>query len=79
MNVTDIMERFVEVVRQFPFLYDKTCPEFTDKRAKMNRWDIIGSKFALSGECFRPFVIAHGIPFNALLMLSYILHAIKPR
>lgn len=51
MNVTDVMERFVEAVRHFPFLYDKTHPDFKDKQAKMNRWDIIGTEFALTGEC----------------------------
>ncbi|XP_077564650.1 uncharacterized protein LOC144180132 [Haemaphysalis longicornis] len=50
MNVTDVMEHFIEAVRHFPFLYDKSHSDFKDKQAKMNPWDIIGTEFALTGE-----------------------------
>ncbi|XP_072142905.1 uncharacterized protein [Dermacentor andersoni] len=45
----NIMEQFLETVRLFPFLYDKTHPEYKDKDAKMNRWAIIGRSFDLTG------------------------------
>ncbi|KAK8762746.1 hypothetical protein V5799_025988 [Amblyomma americanum] len=44
-----MMEQFLETVRVFPFLYDKTHPEYKDKDAKMNRWAIIGRTFDLTG------------------------------
>lgn len=50
MSLVDVTERFVETVRLFPILYNKSNPEFKDKQAKDNRWDIIGSEFGLSGE-----------------------------
>ncbi|KAH8009249.1 hypothetical protein HPB51_013903 [Rhipicephalus microplus] len=42
-------ERFLEEIRLYPFLYDKTMPDYKDKEAKMNRWDLIGSMFGLTG------------------------------
>ncbi|KAH7964037.1 hypothetical protein HPB51_027724 [Rhipicephalus microplus] len=42
-------ERFLEEIRLYPFLYDKTMPDYKDKQAKMNTWDIIGSMFGLTG------------------------------
>ncbi|KAH8042488.1 hypothetical protein HPB51_023536 [Rhipicephalus microplus] len=42
-------ERFLEEIRLYPFLYDKTMPDYKDKEAKMNRWDFIGSMFGLTG------------------------------
>ncbi|XP_072145341.1 uncharacterized protein [Dermacentor andersoni] len=45
----NIMEQFLETVRLFPFLYDKTHPEYKDKDVKMNRWAIIGRTFDLTG------------------------------
>ncbi|KAH9383997.1 hypothetical protein HPB48_025974 [Haemaphysalis longicornis] len=50
MNIVQVTERFVEAVRQFPFLFNKMHPEFKDKHAKRNRWDIIGTEFGLTGE-----------------------------
>ncbi|XP_075535670.1 uncharacterized protein LOC142571303 isoform X1 [Dermacentor variabilis] len=44
-----MMEQFLETVRLFPFLYDKTYPEYKDKDAKMNLWAIIGRTFDLTG------------------------------
>ncbi|XP_070392795.1 uncharacterized protein [Dermacentor albipictus] len=44
------IERFLEVVRQYPFLYDKTKPEYKDTEAKMNRWHLIGKEFAITGH-----------------------------
>ncbi|KAL3198149.1 hypothetical protein MRX96_014491 [Rhipicephalus microplus] len=40
---------FLEEIRLYPFLYDKTMPDYKDKEAKMNRWDLIGSMFGLTG------------------------------
>ncbi|XP_077511956.1 uncharacterized protein LOC144122840 [Amblyomma americanum] len=48
-NRENMMEQFLETVRVFPFLYDKTHPEYKDKDAKMNRWAIIGRTFDLTG------------------------------
>nr|XP_054919465.1 uncharacterized protein LOC129381036 [Dermacentor andersoni] len=45
-----MMEQFLETVRLFPFLYDKTHPEYKDKDAKMNRWAIIGRTFDLTAR-----------------------------
>ncbi|KAL3181264.1 hypothetical protein MRX96_008761 [Rhipicephalus microplus] len=42
-------ESFLEEIRLYPFLYDKTMPDYKDKEAKMNRWNIIGSMFGLTG------------------------------
>ncbi|XP_077523252.1 uncharacterized protein LOC144134164 [Amblyomma americanum] len=36
-NRENMMEQFLETVRVFPFLYDKTHPQYKDKDAKMNR------------------------------------------
>ena len=43
-------ERFLETVRLFPFLYDKTQPDYQDNDAKNNRWEIIGEEFGITGE-----------------------------
>ncbi|CAN8012970.1 unnamed protein product [Ixodes pacificus] len=42
-------ERFLETVGLFPFLYDKTQPDYLDKDAKNNRWEMIGSEFGITG------------------------------
>ncbi|KAH8024697.1 hypothetical protein HPB51_000661 [Rhipicephalus microplus] len=42
-------ERFLEEIGLYPFLYGKTMPDYKDKEAKMNRWDLIGSMFGLTG------------------------------
>ncbi|KAL1426868.1 hypothetical protein MTO96_017945 [Rhipicephalus appendiculatus] len=43
------VEGFLEEVRLYPFLYDKTLPNYKDKEEKMNRWDLIGALFGLTG------------------------------
>ncbi|KAL3186077.1 hypothetical protein MRX96_028206 [Rhipicephalus microplus] len=42
-------ERILEEIRLYPFLYDKKMTDYKDNEAKMNRWDIIGSMFGLTG------------------------------
>ncbi|KAH7967768.1 hypothetical protein HPB52_002240 [Rhipicephalus sanguineus] len=42
------VEAFLEEVRLYPFLYDKTLPNYKDKEEKMNRWDLIGALFGLT-------------------------------
>ncbi|KAL3251369.1 hypothetical protein MRX96_055119 [Rhipicephalus microplus] len=46
-------ERFLEEIRLYPFLYDKTMPDYKDMEAKMNRWDLIGSQAMLKFKNIR--------------------------
>ncbi|XP_049519425.1 uncharacterized protein LOC125943910 isoform X3 [Dermacentor silvarum] len=49
MNRDIVIQRFLELVREYPLLYDKMDPEYKDTEAKMNRWTIIGQEFSLTG------------------------------
>ncbi|KAL3181825.1 hypothetical protein MRX96_008132 [Rhipicephalus microplus] len=42
-------ERCLEEITLYHFLYDKTMSDYNNKEAKMNRWDLIGSMFGLTG------------------------------
>ncbi|KAL1445844.1 hypothetical protein MTO96_044779 [Rhipicephalus appendiculatus] len=41
------VEGFLEV-RLYPFLYDKTLPNYKDKEEKRKRWDLIGALLGLT-------------------------------
>ncbi|XP_077522232.1 uncharacterized protein LOC144133211 isoform X1 [Amblyomma americanum] len=43
-------ERLVALVRPFPYLYDRTEPEFKDVALKSHRWQLIGAEFGITGE-----------------------------
>ncbi|KAL1470225.1 hypothetical protein MTO96_024504 [Rhipicephalus appendiculatus] len=44
------MEAFLEMVRSYPCLYDKSNVDFKGKELRANRWHIIGQQFAMTGE-----------------------------
>ncbi|XP_065296572.1 uncharacterized protein [Dermacentor albipictus] len=44
------MEAFLETVRDYPCLYDKSNADFKDKDLRANRWHIIGQQFGMTGE-----------------------------
>ncbi|XP_037583076.1 uncharacterized protein LOC119466630 [Dermacentor silvarum] len=44
------MEAFLETVRGYPCLYDKSNGDFKDKDLRANRWHIIGQQFGMTGE-----------------------------
>lgn len=52
-NLQTSPQRFLEEVRLYPFLYDKTQPNYKDKEEKMNRWELIGALFGLTSELSR--------------------------
>lgn len=43
-------ERLIELVRPFPFLFDRNEPDFKDVALKNQRWREIGAEFGISGE-----------------------------
>lgn len=43
-------ERLIELVRPFPFLFDRNEPDFKDVALKNQRWRLIGAEFGISGE-----------------------------
>ncbi|KAL3187441.1 hypothetical protein MRX96_025507 [Rhipicephalus microplus] len=47
-------ERFLEEIRHYPFLYDKTMPDYKDIEAKMNTWDLIGSIISVPPKRMHP-------------------------
>ncbi|CAN7942083.1 unnamed protein product [Ixodes hexagonus] len=49
-RVTCPMKKFLQTVRLFPFLYDKTHPHYKDKEVKLKQWEIIGRAFGLNGR-----------------------------
>ncbi|CAN7941993.1 unnamed protein product [Ixodes hexagonus] len=49
-RVTCPMKKFLQTVRLFPFLYDKTHPHYKDKEVKVKQWEIIGRAFGLNGR-----------------------------
>ncbi|KAH7971964.1 hypothetical protein HPB52_004495 [Rhipicephalus sanguineus] len=52
-NLQTSPQRFLEEVRLYPFLYDKTQPNYKDKEEKMNRWELIGALFGLTTKSFQ--------------------------
>ncbi|XP_065300894.1 uncharacterized protein [Dermacentor albipictus] len=43
-------ERFLECIRSYPFLYDKTHCDYKDTDGKTNRWELIGREFGLTAS-----------------------------
>ncbi|XP_072145677.1 uncharacterized protein [Dermacentor andersoni] len=43
-------ERFLECIRSYPFLYDKTHCDYKDTDGKTNRWELIGLEFGLTAS-----------------------------
>lgn len=43
-------ERLIELVRPYPFLFDRNEPDFKDVALKNQRWRLIGAEFGISGE-----------------------------
>ncbi|XP_070377997.1 uncharacterized protein [Dermacentor albipictus] len=43
-------ERLIELVRPFPYLYDRNEPEFKDVALKNHRWQLIGAEFGITGD-----------------------------
>lgn len=50
MEIDDAV--LVDLVRQFPFLYDKGNKDFKDKNMKENSWSTIAANLHVDGEYF---------------------------
>lgn len=46
-------ERLIELVRPFPYLYDRNEPEFKDVALKNHRWQLIGAHFGITGKVLK--------------------------
>ncbi|KAL3205362.1 hypothetical protein MRX96_011257 [Rhipicephalus microplus] len=56
-------KRLIELVRPYPYLYNRQEPKFKDVALKNQRWNMIGAEFGITGKLLPKFCPQQGTKF----------------